>query len=214
MSNMRYETGTPNVIWLRIKNHWHNIATALGLGSAAYEDIGTSGDAVPKLNAANTWSANQEFGAFDWVGASKGVLIDAANGRISSSYNKTTSHNHEVFRNTNGVVGRIVSSGSSTAYVTSSDARKKDWIETTLEPGSVIEEIAGLLGRFTWKASGAADYGATAQSLNRVFPKAVNYDEENDDWGVDWSTTVPNLIAYVVAENQALKARVAALEAR
>jgi len=30
-------------------------------GSAAFEDIGTSGDAVPKLNAANTWSALQTW---------------------------------------------------------------------------------------------------------------------------------------------------------
>lgn len=35
--------------------------TTLGLGAAAVKNTGTSGDAVPLLNAANTWSAAQTF---------------------------------------------------------------------------------------------------------------------------------------------------------
>lgn len=38
-----------------------NARTTLGLGSAAVEDTGTSGAVLPKLNGANTWSANQDF---------------------------------------------------------------------------------------------------------------------------------------------------------
>ena len=37
--------------------------TALGLGTAATQDTGTSGAKVPLLNAANTWSAAQTFGS-------------------------------------------------------------------------------------------------------------------------------------------------------
>ncbi|MDV1094943.1 tail fiber domain-containing protein [Raoultella ornithinolytica] len=35
--------------------------TNLGLGSAALKNIGTSGDAIPLMNTANTWSADQNF---------------------------------------------------------------------------------------------------------------------------------------------------------
>lgn len=37
--------------------------TALGLGTAAVQNIGTSGATVPLLNTANTWAAVQAFGA-------------------------------------------------------------------------------------------------------------------------------------------------------
>lgn len=37
--------------------------TTLGLGTAALKNTGTSGDAVPLLNAANIWSARQTIGA-------------------------------------------------------------------------------------------------------------------------------------------------------
>jgi hypothetical protein len=48
--------------------HTHDLADITDAGTAAAEDIGTSGDAVPKLNAANTWSAAQTIettGNFD-----------------------------------------------------------------------------------------------------------------------------------------------------
>lgn len=46
--------------------------TNLGLGTAAQKDTGTSGDAVPLLNAANTWSSTQTFTADVTIGASGG----------------------------------------------------------------------------------------------------------------------------------------------
>lgn len=59
---------------------------AIGVsGTAATEDIGTSGDAVPKLNAANTWSAKQTFTATNPVefnstsaGATAGPIIPSS----------------------------------------------------------------------------------------------------------------------------------------
>lgn len=43
--------------------------SGLGLGSAAVKNTGTSGDAVPLLNAANTWSAGQTLAVGTVVGA-------------------------------------------------------------------------------------------------------------------------------------------------
>lgn len=53
----------------------------LGLGSAAIKNTGTSGDAVPLLNAANTWSLSQGFGA--------GIQFGSA---TSSAANDTSRH--------------------------------------------------------------------------------------------------------------------------
>jgi hypothetical protein len=47
----------------------------LGLGSAAREAVGTSGSAVPKLNAANGWSAGQTIAA-----AGCPLFVDSTNG--------------------------------------------------------------------------------------------------------------------------------------
>ncbi len=50
-------------------------AWALSLGTAAYENIGTSGSTVPKLDGANTWGATQVFDA------ATGAALDV-NGKI------------------------------------------------------------------------------------------------------------------------------------
>jgi hypothetical protein len=66
-----------------------NAATArsnLGLGSAATQNTGTSGGAIPLLNAANTWALLQQFttrptfnGQTPWDAANLPITLDAAN---------------------------------------------------------------------------------------------------------------------------------------
>lgn len=57
----------PHTQYLQTKNNLSDVAdkakgrSALGLGSAALKNTGTSGDAVPLANGANTWSAKQTF---------------------------------------------------------------------------------------------------------------------------------------------------------
>jgi hypothetical protein len=48
--------------------------TFIGLGTAAFKDTGTSGNTVPLLDGANTWSAAQGINSTLWVG-SGGALI-------------------------------------------------------------------------------------------------------------------------------------------
>lgn len=58
----------------------------LGLGSAALKNTGTSGDAVPLLNAANAWSATQSFALTTSGGQPFAVAVannDAAAGNTS-----------------------------------------------------------------------------------------------------------------------------------
>jgi hypothetical protein len=112
------------------------------------------------------------------------------------------------FYNPNGAVGSITTSGSATAYNTSSDYRLKENIADAEDAGAKVDAIQ--VRQFDWKADGShQDYGMIAQELLEVAPEAVSGDPESDDMmGVDYSKLVPML----VKEIQSLRARVAQLE--
>lgn len=120
----------------------------------------------------------------------------------------TGTHTQISFNNTNGQVGTISTSGSATAYNTSSDARLKENIADAEDAGAKVDAIQ--VRQFDWKADGShQDYGMIAQELLTVAPEAVSGDPESDDMmGVDYSKLVPML----VKEIQSLRARVAQLE--
>jgi hypothetical protein len=89
--------------------------------------------------------------------------------------------------------------------------RPKDWDAT-----EQAKSIAAALRHYTWKSSGALEFGAFAHELAEVAPHAVSGEkdavDENgniDPQGVDWSKLVPILAA---ALGDAL-ARIEVLEA-
>ena len=110
------------------------------------------------------------------------------------------------FTNANGLVGRITTTGSVTAYNTSSDERLKENIVDA--PAGNIDSIR--VRSFDWKADGSHQtYGMVAQELVDVAPEAVSQGQtEEDMWGVDYSKLVPMMIKEI----QDLKAEVAALK--
>jgi hypothetical protein len=151
------------------------------------------------------------------VGASADTGATVAGTRIgavgtfpnrSSSGAVTTGVFHWQFFNGNGLVGAISTSGTATAYVTSSDVRLKENIEYAASSGYAIDGIQ--VRQFDWKADGSHQrYGFIAQELEFVAPEAVTKGETDDDmWGVDYSKLVPLLVKEV----QDLRARVASLE--
>ena len=115
---------------------------------------------------------------------------------------------HFVFRNGNGAVGSIQTSGTSTIYNTSSDQRLKENIADADDAGSKVDAIQ--VRQFDWKADGShQDYGMVAQELQAVAPEAVSGDADSEDMmGVDYSKLVPMLIKEI----QSLRNRVAQLE--
>ena len=127
-------------------------------------------------------------------------------GAIYSSLDGTATVNQYRFYRNGSLVGSINTSGSGTAYVTTSDVRLKDNIVDA--PAGNIDSIK--VRSFDWKADGShQEYGFVAQELDEVAPYAVSKGEgPNDMWGVDYSKLVPML----VKEIQDLKAEVAALK--
>lgn len=130
-------------------------------------------------------------------------------GVIRTSRTGTSASDHLVFFNGNGNVGAIQTSGSATAYNTSSDARLKENIRDIADSGSIIDAIKPRL--FDWKSGNKDDYGFIAQELNDPFPRAVHVGGEDariNPWQVDKSALVPLLVAEV----KSLRRRLEALE--
>jgi len=137
-------------------------------------------------------NANQAFGA------------SAAGG--------TGSLEHWYYYNPNGLVGTITTSGSATAYNTSSDRRLKTNIAPANDASSIVDAIQ--IVQHDWKVGGHTRYGVVAQDLYEVVPEAVAKGDDGDEiektWGVDYSKLVPIL----VKEIQSLRQRVAELEVK
>jgi hypothetical protein len=124
------------------------------------------------------------------------------------------------FVNPNGSVGTVVTSGSSTSYVTSSDYRLKENIAPMT--GALAKVAALKPCTYVWKATGEADEGFIAHELAEVCPSAVTGEKDavNEDGsikpqGIDTSFLVATLAAAIQEQQAiitALTARVEALE--
>jgi len=119
-------------------------------------------------------------------------------------------------------VGAIYYNGSVMAYQTTSDYRLKENvapIENALATVALLKPSA-----YRWKESQAEDTGFIAHELQQVFPQAVSGEKDAVDangnpvyQGIDVSFLVATLTAAIqelLAKNDALTARVVALEAK
>jgi hypothetical protein len=150
----------------------------------------------------------------EWTGARDYKAIDNYDGaRMFSGRASTLQREHHIFTNPNGTVGSITTSGSATAYNTSSDYRlKEDW-----QPMSGATERLKQLKpvNFAWKVDGSRVDGFLAHEAAEVVPECVSGEKDAVDdegnpiyQGIDQSKLVPLLVATI----QELEARIAALE--
>lgn len=147
--------------------------------------------------------------------ADNGVVLDPQ-GALATARNGTANEAHyRVINNaavTPAVVGSITSSGSATAFNTSSDERlKKNFRD--FDSGSLIDGINVYL--FDWK-NGGTGYGVKAQECQEVFPDAIfpGVGEPGDDDFMSWSADYSKFVPLLLREIQHLRDRVAALEAK
>jgi hypothetical protein len=110
------------------------------------------------------------------------------------------------FRNDVGEVGRIRADAGSTAYLTSSDARKKSNI-TDYE--TAVEDLMSVrIRNYTWNVlPNEPQVGIIAQELDEVFPEYVDKSEP-DHLMIETTVFIPYLIKAV----QELKAEIEALK--
>lgn len=163
-----------------------------------------------------TTSANAKFEVVG-VNGQVGIRATVSNsGDINAQLitNQTSGSAIQFYTSGTTSAGSISVSGSSTAYNTTSDRRLKDNIAPAPSASDVIDAIQ--IVSHDWKAAPDehVTYGVIAQDLHAVAPQAVLQGDDGEEvektWGVDYSKLVPMLIKEI----QALRARVAALEAQ
>jgi hypothetical protein len=136
------------------------------------------------------------------------VLANGTNATAELNVPSTASYTQIGFRNPNGVVGSIATSGSATSYNTSSDYRLKNAVEPMI--GALAKVIALKPCTYKWKVDGADGEGFIAHELAEVVPNCVTGEKDAVDadgnpvyQGIDTSFLVATLTA-AIQEQQAL----------
>jgi len=133
-------------------------------------------------------------------------------GRFAKS--GTGSNTHIQFYNGNGNVGTITTSGSATAYNTSSDYRLKENVSYDFDATTRLKQLKPARFNFIANADTTVD-GFLAHEVSSVVPEAITGTKDAVDengnpvyQGIDQSKLVPLLVKTI----QELEARITALE--
>ena len=140
--------------------------------------------------------------------------------KILSGVGSTAGRIHFRFTNPNGTVGQITTSGSATAYATSSDYRLKEDVQPMTGASARVQSLKPC--NFAWKADGSRTDGFLAHEAQEVVPEAVtgakdavDADGNPEYQGIDQSKLVPLLTAALqeaLTKIDALETRITALE--
>jgi hypothetical protein len=149
-----------------------------------------------------------------------GLVLDDA-GLIRITRDGTTSSTQMQFNNNGGTqVGTITTSGSATAYNTSSDYRLKENVQPMQNALATVAALKPCT--YTWKADGSEGQGFIAHELQAVVPDCVTGEKDAVDadgkpqyQGVDTSFLV-GILTKAIQEQQSLitdlQTRLTALE--
>lgn len=111
-------------------------------------------------------------------------------------------------------VGSISTTGSATAYNTSSDTRLKEALTPLTDALATVARLTPL--RFLWRATGEPGVGFAAQDVHPLVPEAVTGTPDGAEMmQMDLSKLVPYLVGAcqeLAAQVQTLTARLEALE--
>lgn len=116
--------------------------------------------------------------AYSDTGASVGMKYDTAAGILRTSQNAATVKFHVAFYNTNGNVGGITTTGTATAYNTSSDYRRKPVVEVLTGYWDRLKAVKPR--RYQWD-NGEWDSGFIAHEFSTSYPKAVTGEKDEID---------------------------------
>ena len=121
---------------------------------------------------------------------------------LNTQTDVTTGTNNIVFRNGNGNVGSISTSGSATSFNTSSDYRLKNTITPMTGALAKVAQLKPVT--YKWNADGSDGEGFIAHELAEVVPQcvtgakdAVDEDGKPQYQGIDVSFLVATLIAAI-----------------
>ena len=172
-------------------------------------------------------STSKLTGFSGYTAGSGSLLTNIVPALISLTTDTTASSDRMRFDNPNGRVGSITTSGSATAYNTSSDYRLKTNIEDMGSAIGVIQQLRPVT--YDWKIDGKSGSGFIAHELQKVLPQCVSGEKDaeeventyDENGNVISSKVVPSyqgmdvsfIVPYLVKAIQELQAKVDSLSA-
>ena len=221
LSNNAYINTSGNWVY-RATDKATNIYQYDGITGFRYAASGTAGNTISWSEACriNNNGIIHIGTTVEPQNGTSGIEIRPA-GSIRMGVSGTGGSNLFEFNNPNGNVGKIVCSGSSTAYQTSSDYRLKENVVAISDGITRLKTLKP--SRFNFKADAKTTVdGFLAHEVTPAVPEAISgtKDEVDSDnnpvyQGIDQSKLVPLLTAALqeaIAEIETLKTKVAALE--
>lgn len=152
-----------------------NYTPTSGLGSAAFEDVGTSGGTVPLLNGMNTWSAAQ---AISFSGTNNPLSISGSltgNGRFIRFQNTDTSTANSAFvqfiSGGSSITGQLIAFGSE--YTVIPAYAGKVGLECVVG-GGVIYGAAVTNGTHAWYTGTGRTLRLTLSTVGNITPGSDN----------------------------------------
>jgi hypothetical protein len=139
-------------------------------------------------------SGNLFVGATTTISTGNGFSVSST-GQVRIGRASTGVIKQIVFSNPNDEVGSISTSGSATAFNTSSDYRLKE----DLQDFTGLDMISKIpVYDFKWKSDKSRSYGVMAHELEEVLPQAVTGEKDAEQMqSVDYSKIVPLLIKSI-----------------
>ena len=130
-----------------------------------------------------------------------GAVLAYRTSGVAGIFGRTNNGETVRFTNNSSIVGSISTTGSATAYNTSSDARLKDVTGEArgLEIINALNPVA-----YNWKSNGQADEGLIAQEVEKIVPNAVSQNEE-EYYQMDYSKLVTHLVAGMKEQQEQIE---------
>jgi hypothetical protein len=123
----------------------------------------------------------------------------------------------DLFRVQNSNTTGVYLTNGGTSWTANSDERLKTDLQPILDAANKVSTLRAVTGRYKTDLEGTSRSFLIAQDVQEVFPEAVNtQDDEFRTLGLQYTDMVPLLTAAIQelsAKNDALEARIAALEA-
>jgi hypothetical protein len=201
--------------------YYGNKTVALGTDSANPIQFVTNASERMRIDSSGNVLINRNSA----ISSAWKVQIDCTAGASTALVlNATTTSATEVqyLRNPNGIVGSIVTNGSGTSYVTTSDYRLKDNILPMTGALATVQALKPVT--YKWKQDGSDGQGFIAHELAEVVPDCVSGEKDAVDedgnikpQGIDTSFLVATLTAAIQEQQTIindLKARIETLEAK
>lgn len=203
-------------------------ATTLGSSTNCWAEVHTDKSFTPWISGLTRIDDNNwQTGTFSTLGTSDGKAIGTASVLSSSRDTTASGQGHVFFYNPNGFVGQISTSGSTTAYSTSSDGKLKTnriSLQSEIDIGSVIDSLNPVafdwLSAVTGAPTGQRGYGLIAQEVKEISElsaavadgEGIPGEENFVPGALDYSHA--HIIAIMIAELKSLRSRVSELEAQ